>query len=95
MDSLNLVVNSTLRCLCCELCNIGVLPNQVQGHLKNTHKQSIKINKSQLCQVLEELGVEEGFPEISPPSIDEVAQPPYAGKRNTLDSFDNSIYIYI
>ena len=60
---------------------MGVLPDQVQGHLKNTHKQSIKINDSQFHQVLEEMDVCDGFPEVPAPSIDEDARPPYGGKR--------------
>jgi hypothetical protein len=81
LDSLNLVVDADLLSLCCEWCNIGVLPNHVQGHLKNTHKRSIKIDDHQFHQVLEEMDVMDGFPEYTGPSINEDARSPFAGER--------------
>jgi hypothetical protein len=64
LDSLGLVVNQTLRCLCCEWCQVAIPPAQVSAHLKNSvHKGSgFSVNPTKLKNALTEMGVEDDLP---------------------------------
>jgi hypothetical protein len=37
LDSLGLVVDPDLPALCCEVCQIALVPKEVESHLKNQH----------------------------------------------------------
>jgi hypothetical protein len=58
LNELGLVVDPALKCLCCESCQIALIPAHVSAHIKKTHELNfININMEDLNQVCKNLGV--------------------------------------
>jgi len=66
LDSLNLVVNNRLMCLCCEMCEVALTPSQVQGHLNSAHAEfKMCIDKHHFEEVIELYDIQEDLPSLS------------------------------
>jgi hypothetical protein len=77
LETLGLVVNTTLHCLCCEWCQIALEPNQVPGHIKHSHPGlSARINMTKFQDTLQELDVMECLPDLC---TNEGPIPPFDG----------------
>jgi len=78
LNSLGLVVDPVLKSLCCEACEVSLIPLHVEKHVRGYHGCThIHIDLTQLEKVCDDLGALRNFPPIS---RDET-HPQYAGLR--------------
>ena len=70
-----------VHCLCCEWCQIAILPDQVAAHLKlDVHKaKGLKVDQAKLDEAVEEMDVFESLPMIIETHAEDVAPAPYQG----------------
>ncbi|KAG2363795.1 hypothetical protein BDR07DRAFT_1224920, partial [Suillus spraguei] len=61
LDTINVVVDADLNMVCCQICQIAVVPNHMPGHIKNKHPQ-IKLNSTQYCQAVVDMKVSPTLP---------------------------------
>jgi Orsellinic acid/F9775 biosynthesis cluster protein D len=76
LNSLGLVVDPDLAALCCEVCQIALVPTEVESHLKTQHRDAkVKVQTALLLKVCEKLAIGPGLPAL--PFSETVKQ--YAG----------------
>ena len=70
LESLGLIVDPVLSCLCCESCKVALVPRHVEAHIKKTHGcAGICINKDQLAEACLRLDVSSEMPHMKGPDI--------------------------
>jgi hypothetical protein len=81
LTKLGLVVNTTLHCLCCEWCQIAIIPEHVAAHLKlNVHKAKGLIgDQAKLDETVEEMDIFECLPMTPETLAEDTAPAPYKG----------------
>jgi hypothetical protein len=70
LESLGLVVDPVLSCLCCESCRIALVPKHVNAHIKKMHGlDSIDVNGVKLAEACKRLGALSDLPNMKGPNI--------------------------
>ncbi|KAG2080895.1 hypothetical protein BD769DRAFT_1684593 [Suillus cothurnatus] len=64
LKKLNLVINAELNILCCEFCQVAILPNEAKTHVKTKHSQT-EFDDVKFAQVMKEEGILSDLPRIS------------------------------
>jgi Orsellinic acid/F9775 biosynthesis cluster protein D len=78
LSSLGLVVDPGLKSLCCESCQISLIPGAVVSHLRKLHKCSyMLIDSKMLLEVCDELGALTEYPSM----IEKEPHTEYAGLK--------------
>ncbi|KAI6043191.1 hypothetical protein EDC04DRAFT_2563041, partial [Pisolithus marmoratus] len=62
LDTLNLVVDPELKALCCQLCQVALIPREALAHMHGQHK-GLHVNREHFLQVLGQLEIHEDLPE--------------------------------
>ena len=70
LESLGLIVDPALGCLCCESCKVALVPAHVDSHVKNFHGCScICISNDLLVEACQRLGASSELPCMKGPEI--------------------------
>ncbi|KAI5981269.1 hypothetical protein EDC04DRAFT_2617498 [Pisolithus marmoratus] len=62
LDTLNLVVDPELKALCCQQCQVALIPREALAHMHGQHK-GLHVNREHFLQVLGQLEIHEDLPE--------------------------------
>ncbi|KZT18427.1 hypothetical protein NEOLEDRAFT_1152627 [Neolentinus lepideus HHB14362 ss-1] len=66
LDSLDLVVNSSIHAVCCKTCMVAIVRDHIPGHIHANHAALAKyLDEDMLLDVLDELEVEQSLPRIT------------------------------
>ncbi|KIK25617.1 hypothetical protein PISMIDRAFT_22752 [Pisolithus microcarpus 441] len=76
LDTVNLVVDPQLQALCCNQCQVALIPRQALAHIHGQHK-GLQPNREHLNAVLAQLDI---LPDLPEASFDTVI-PPFKGLR--------------
>ena len=70
LDSLGLIVDPALACLCCESCKVALVPEHVDSHVKKNHGSGcICVNNNLLAEACQRLGASSELPCMNRPGI--------------------------
>jgi hypothetical protein len=64
LEKLNLAINTELHFLCCEICQVAILPGQAKTHVKTQHSQT-EFDDAKFAQAMTEEGIPPDLPSIS------------------------------
>jgi len=87
LDSLGLIVDPALACLCCESCKVALVPEHVDSHVKKNHGSGcICVNNNLLAEACQRLGASSELPCMNGPGI----KRQYAGFREGVRSAEGA-----
>jgi hypothetical protein len=62
LDSINIAIDPELQAMCCIICQVAILPDQISGHVANLHP-GLCIDDMKYCQAVTDMKVPMTLPD--------------------------------